>query len=345
MVRLTSRLNGKDTEVRTEGPPGASPLPWNWRPELPLQGVPQWSWPPRLLAALGWLAAWYTRPSDRLCFLAFAVLVGFWLQPVSAAQAQLSPDWVFWVFVRNVLALAVVAGGLHLWFHTFRCQGSLYEFDPPDPARRRGARFFLGHQTWDNIWWTMVFAAPVATAWEVMARLMFAGGIFRQISFVDEPFLFVLLFPLLTMWQSAHFFIIHRALHWKPLYRHVHAVHHRNVSPTSWSGLAMHPAEHVLYFSTLAIFFVLPAHPVHMLFLLFWQLLGAPSGHSGFDAVSIAGRRVLALDPFFHHLHHRYFECNYGSAEFPLDRWMGTGHDGTAAATQLHQARRRALVR
>ena len=57
---------------------------------------------------------------------------------------------------------------------------------------------------------------------------------------------------------------------------------------------------------------------VYMLFLLFWRLLDAPSGHSGFDALSVVGRRILALDAFFHHLHHRHFECNYGSGEFPL---------------------------
>ena len=66
-----------------------------------------------------------------------------------------------------------------------------------------------------------------------------------------------------------------------------------------------------------------------MLFILFYRLLGAPSGHSGFEAVRIAGHGVLALDALFHHMHHRYFECNYGSGEFPLDRWLGLRHDGS----------------
>ena len=317
---------------------------WNWHPPLPLAGVPWWDWPPRPPAVVKWLGAYFFRPSDRLLFLLFALFVGLWLQPVSEAQAVLAADWLLWTLLRNALALAVVAGGLHLWFHTFRGQGGAFEYDPPDPARRRGPRFFLGHQTWDNIFWTMAYGAPVATAWEILARLMYAQGVFVQIEFAGHPAWFVLLFPLLTMWQSAHFFVIHRALHWKPLYQRVHAIHHRNVSPTSWSGLSMHPAEHLLYFSTLAIFFVLPSHPVHMLFLLFWQLLGAPSGHSGFEAVSIAGRRVLAVDAFFHHLHHRFFECNYGSGEFPLDRWLGTRHDGSREATRVIRARKRVVA-
>ncbi len=33
---------------------------------------------------------------------------------------------------------------------------------------------------------------------------------------------------------------------------------------------------------------------------------------------------------FFHYLHHKYFECNYGAdGVFPMDKWFGTFHDGT----------------
>ena len=36
---------------------------------------------------------------------------------------------------------------------------------------------------------------------------------------------------------------------------------------------------------------------------------------------------------FFHQLHHRYFECNYGTVEMPWDRWFGTFHDGSEEGT------------
>lgn len=32
---------------------------------------------------------------------------------------------------------------------------------------------------------------------------------------------------------------------------------------------------------------------------------------------------------YFHYLHHRYFECNYGESTLPLDKWFGTFHDGS----------------
>ena len=49
--------------------------------------------------------------------------------------------------------------------------------------------------------------------------------------------------------------------------------------------------------------------------------------------------RRLVVDPktgksipsagYFHYLHHKYFECNYGELTSPLDKWFGSFHDGT----------------
>ncbi|NNE80882.1 MAG: sterol desaturase family protein, partial [Silicimonas sp.] len=37
------------------------------------------------------------------------------------------------------------------------------------------------------------------------------------------------------------------------------------------------------------------------------------------------------------------FECNYGSEEIPLDRWFGSFHDGTRAATERIRARKKRI--
>ena len=36
----------------------------------------------------------------------------------------------------------------------------------------------------------------------------------------------------------------------------------------------------------------------------------------------------LPTGSYFHYLHHRYFECNYGEATIPLDKLFGTFRDG-----------------
>jgi lathosterol oxidase len=208
---------------------------------------------------------------------------------------------------------------------------------------RKKALFKFGYQTWDNMFYTLVSGVPIASAWEIAARWGFANGYANEIVFTSNPVWFILLFPFLTIWQGTHFYFLHRILNWPPIYRAVHSVHHRNVNTGPWSGLSMHPFEHALYFSQLLIFLVLPAHPAHMLFILFWQMLGAPSSHSGYEAIFAKDKQRLLIGGFFHHLHHRYYECNYGNAEFPLDKWFGTYHDGTEEQTVVTRARKREL--
>jgi sterol desaturase/sphingolipid hydroxylase (fatty acid hydroxylase superfamily) len=36
---------------------------------------------------------------------------------------------------------------------------------------------------------------------------------------------------LTIFWSSGHFYFVHRLLHWPPLYRVAHALHHKNNSP------------------------------------------------------------------------------------------------------------------
>ena len=42
-------------------------------------------------------------------------------------------------------------------------------------------------------------------------------------------------------------------------------------------------------------------------------------------------------------MHHRYFECNYGSLEIPWDKLFGSFHDGTAAANERIKERRKRM--
>ena len=45
---------------------------------------------------------------------------------------------------------------------------------------------------------------------------------------------------------------------------------------------------------------------------------------------------------FHHQMHHRYFECNYGSLELPWDKWFGSFHDGTVESdTKIRERRKK----
>ena len=53
----------------------------------------------------------------------------------------------------------------------------------------------------------------------------------------------------LPVWRDIHFYIAHRFLHIRAVYTYVHKLHHRNADPEPFSGLCMHPVEHLYYFS------------------------------------------------------------------------------------------------
>ena len=105
----------------------------------------------------------------------------------------------------------------------------------------------------------------------------------------------------------------------------------------------MHPVEHLLYFSSLCIHWIVASHPVHLIFHAIWLGPGAAMTHAGYEDLLIKDKRRLALGTFYHQLHHRYYECNYGNQEMPWDRWFGTFNDGTDEATRITRERKRKM--
>lgn len=73
------------------------------------------------------------------------------------------------------------------------------------------------------------------------------------------------MFFLVPFIHEIGFHFAHRLMHWTPLYEAAHKLHHRNINPGPWSGMSMHPIEHIVYFPTIALFFLVPSHPIHMI--------------------------------------------------------------------------------
>ena len=44
-------------------------------------------------------------------------------------------------------------------------------------------------------------------------------------------------------------------------------------------------------------------------------MIGAPTSHTGFKRVKVGKSKWLEVGDFFHQLHHRFFDCNYGKEE------------------------------
>jgi len=171
-----------------------------------------------------------------------------------------------------------------------------------------------------------------------------SNGYAPMLTWAANPVWFIALFLLIPVWESFYFYWIHRFLHWPPLYRSVHALHHRNINVGPWSGLSMHPVEHVIFLGSVLIHWIVAAHPIHILYHMQYLTLTAATTHTGFEALLMKDRNRLKLGTFHHQMHHRYFECNYGSLEVPWDRLFGSFHDGTAASNARMQERRKRMM-
>ena len=95
----------------------------------------------------------------------------------------------------------------------------------------------------------------------------------------------------------------------------------------------MHPIEHLLYYTCMLIHWVVASHPIHMMMNGQHATFAAILGHGGFeDFVIKDGVKVKSGASYYHSLHHRYFECNYGEMGMP-------SITGSAPATMAHRKR------
>lgn len=79
----------------------------------------------------------------------------------------------------------------------------------------------------------------------------------------------------------------------------------------------MHPIEAFMYYSAALVpFFLGATHPIVFAATKVDLTIGAQIGHDGFNDPGGAS--------YFHFLHHKYFECNYGDKLVPMDYIFGS---------------------
>jgi sterol desaturase/sphingolipid hydroxylase (fatty acid hydroxylase superfamily) len=312
----------------------------NWIPAKPISYGPAFAWPPQPVAFLKWFFGFpgflmpWTVP-----YALLAVFIWAYLTPALDHFKSLSLYWYGVVLLRNLVLAVLVYGGWHLWFYVWRKQGTAYKYSRQWP-REQAAGFTFGNQTYDNMFHTLVSGVPIWTAYEVLLLWAYANGHAPMISFNDHPVWFVAVFFLVPFIHEVGFYCAHRLLHFDILYEVAHKLHHRNISPGPWSGLSMHPIEHVIYFSTILLFFLIPSHPIHMINLASRLGVAPAQGHTGFDRIALGEEATMDVSYYAHYLHHKYFEVNYADGMVPLDKWFGSFHDGTPEAHEAMKARR-----
>jgi sterol desaturase/sphingolipid hydroxylase (fatty acid hydroxylase superfamily) len=169
----------------------------------------------------------------------------------------------------------------------------------------------------------------------VIAQVMWASRnhwtlIYHPIDKYGWPYYFFSI-VLMIFVHDAYFYWTHRLLHWKPLYKTVHVVHHRSLNPTPFSAYAFHPVEALVESLIIPIVvFTIPYHVTTLYFFSAYTLLMNIFGHTGYEFFP----KGFVRNRFWkwhntatnHNMHHRFIKCNYGLYFNIWDRLMKTNH-------------------
>ena len=237
----------------------SSPAGKGFEPEVPITTSPMFDWPPRPVATLRYLVTPVMLPYG-IFWVVLAALTWNYLTPSMERMASLRPGWMLQIYVRNALLLIAMAGTLHLALYVRRAQQQRYKYNRQWMSTTN-QEFLWTNQTRDNVFWSLVSGVTVWTAYESLTMWFYANDWIPRVEWSSAwPYLSALTVGVF-MWSVTHFYLNHRLLHVRWFYDHAHYLHHRNVNTGPWTGISMHPLEHLIYFSVLALWWVVPAHP------------------------------------------------------------------------------------
>lgn len=309
----------------------------NYTPNEPAGTAPLFVFPPQPAALLRWLPHYFL-PYNALFFLS-ALAWWAWVIPPVEVMQTLQWGWVLRLFAINAVAVFLWYGAFELHLYIRRAQGTRFKYNAKFPADAPSNVFWFKSQNIDNFARGMLSGVPIWTGIQVLVLWAFANGYAPWLSWSDNWLWLAFLCLIVPVIHEFHFFCIHRLIHTPFLYKWVHSVHHNSINPSPWSSLSMHPVEHLLYLATMAYHLVIPSHPLIALYQLHVAGFGAVPGHVGFDKVELTDETALDSHAYIHYLHHKYFEVNYGDGLIPIDKWLGTFHDGSKDGDARMKAR------
>ena len=238
---------------------GATPRPkkkqWHYHPDLPVLVSPLFRQPFDIQAIIKWFIGGWFPVSERLIILFLSLVSWFFFHPALIRCQVFQFDWIAQIFVRNLALMFLVAGGLHLYLYVYKKQSDDRRFDAR-PLVAKSRVFTFNNQVFDNMFWSCASGVTVWTAFEALMMWGLANGYAPALLWPQDALWLVLMIFLVPIWETFYFYLIHRMLHWPPLYKHVHFLHHRNINVGPWSGLSMHPLEHIIYLGSVLIHWV-----------------------------------------------------------------------------------------
>ncbi len=234
----------------------------------------------------------------------------FWLFPVAG--------WAIGIvsFLLFAGPLTFLAWRQPAWAEPYRIQ-----------ARATGRRAVVWPAFRSHVVNNLALGVVTVGAWPLL-RLsnVHAGPLPAWYVIVLQLVFFILLDDFLFYWM-------HRGLHesrW--MFKKVHSIHHRIMTPWSITGHYMHPVEYILTGTVMLIGpLLVGAHVVTLYIWIVWRQWEAAEGHAGYDFPWSPTHLIPFSDGATHHdFHHAKVKGNYAGF-FPwTDAAFGTLCEGYA---------------
>ncbi|MCG2791954.1 MAG: sterol desaturase family protein [Weeksellaceae bacterium] len=117
--------------------------------------------------------------------------------------------------------------------------------------------------------------------------------------------------------HDTYFYFMHRIMHHRLFFKHIHLIHHKSTNPNPFSSYSFHPSEAIIEGAViLVIVFTIPIHKIAIgLFLLFMILFNI-YGHLGYELIpkkisnSALGKWINTAT--YHNVHHKNSKKNFG---------------------------------
>ena len=294
-------------------------------PENEIKIPPIYKIPPPIIQSINWLYnfffPWW------IPYFIMAYLSYLFIQINSQIMLNFDLKLFSFIWLKNFFFLFLFAGSIHWWLYIRKNQTLDYKYYAKWPTENN-SKFLFKNQVKDNMFWSIVSGCTIWTAFESYVLWQQATGRVIVYSWNEEPLYLLLCTILMPFVGGVHFYIIHRILHIPIIYKIAHQLHHRNINTGPWSGISMHPIEHIFYFSIIILWAFVPADPFVVVLTGIWFGVGPAQSHAGFNKLVLFKTKTLELADHFHHLHHKHFELNYGNIYTPLDPIFKTFHNG-----------------
>ncbi|EDP71481.1 Sterol desaturase [Flavobacteriales bacterium ALC-1] len=231
---------------------------------------------------------------------------------------NISPFYL-WLLLLSVLALryVLVAGIPYLWLYVFgkkKYKDLKFQNELPSEG-----------QIFNEIKYSFITLCIYSSGiWLFLYWL--EHGYTRNYSEISDYGWSYLIFSIVLMViiHDAYSYWIHRLMHHRVLFKHVHLLHHKFKNPSPWCAFAFHPFESLLTLGIIpVVIFLIPWHNYALIVFITLIIVYDTFVHLGYD---IKGLKIFkwqntAKD---HDVHHTNSKYNFGLYFTLWDRVMGT---------------------